>query len=86
MSFPELQTVLFEVANCMNKKTNRTEEGDPNEGTYICPNYLHLGRATTTVLTYAGGNFKIALSVEGSSYSQLSIPYGRNDFFPYLIV
>lgn len=78
MSFPELLTVLFEVAKCMNKRPIALNNVDPNEGTLICPNYLHLGRATTTVLTYADGQFKIALSVEGSTYSQLSIPYGRN--------
>lgn len=78
MSFPEFLTVLFEVAKCMYKSPIALNNVDPNEGTFICPNYLHLGRATTTVLTYADGHFKIALSVEGSTYSQLSIPYGRN--------
>lgn len=32
MSFPELQTVLFEDAKCMNKRPIELKNGDPNEG------------------------------------------------------
>ncbi|KAK3105008.1 hypothetical protein FSP39_015108 [Pinctada imbricata] len=49
MSFPELQTVLFEAANCMNERPIGMKNGDPNEGTYLCPNDLLLGRASSKV-------------------------------------
>lgn len=32
MSFPELQTVLFEDAKCMNKRPIELKNGDPHEG------------------------------------------------------
>ena len=49
MSFSELQTVLFEVASCMNERPIGMKNGDPNEGSYLCPNDLLLGRASNCV-------------------------------------
>ncbi|XP_062585130.1 uncharacterized protein LOC134246786 [Saccostrea cucullata] len=49
MSFSKLQTVLFEVANCMNERPIGMKSNDPNEGTYLCPNDLLLGRASSRV-------------------------------------
>ncbi|CAC5379460.1 unnamed protein product [Mytilus coruscus] len=49
MTFSELQTVLFEVANILNERPIGTSTSDPNEGTYLCPNDLILGRASSNV-------------------------------------
>jgi hypothetical protein len=38
MTFSELQTVMFEVANLLNERPIGTKETDPNEGSYLCPN------------------------------------------------
>ncbi|CAC5401371.1 unnamed protein product [Mytilus coruscus] len=49
MTVSELQTVLFEVANILNERPIGTSTSDPNEGTYLCPNDLILGRASSNV-------------------------------------
>ncbi|VDI03965.1 Hypothetical predicted protein [Mytilus galloprovincialis] len=49
MTFSELQTVLLEVANILNERPIGTSTSDPNEGTYLCPNDLILGRASSNV-------------------------------------
>ncbi|CAC5408835.1 unnamed protein product [Mytilus coruscus] len=49
MTFSELQTVLFEVANILNERPIGTSTSDPNEGTYLCPNDLILGRASSNM-------------------------------------
>jgi hypothetical protein len=35
MTFSELQTVMFEVANLLNERPIGTKETDPNEGSYF---------------------------------------------------
>lgn len=49
MTFAELQTVMFEVGNYINERPIGYKSSDPNEGTYLCPNDLILGRASTKV-------------------------------------
>ncbi|XP_063446979.1 uncharacterized protein LOC134726470 [Mytilus trossulus] len=49
MTFSELQTILFETANVLNERPIGTKNCDPNEGTYLCPNDLLLGRASIRV-------------------------------------
>lgn len=50
LSFGELQTVLFEVANLLNERPIGLKPGyDINLGTYLCPNDLLLGRASNKV-------------------------------------
>jgi hypothetical protein len=49
MTFSELQTVMFQVANLLNERPIGTKETDPNEGSYLCPNDLILGRASSNV-------------------------------------
>ena len=49
MTFSELQTVLFEVGNLLNERPIGTKNCDPVEGTYLCPNDLLLGRASSRV-------------------------------------
>lgn len=45
LSFSELQTVLFEIANLLNERPIGIKPGcDPELGSYLCPNDLLLGR------------------------------------------
>ena len=49
LTFSELQTVCFEAANLLNEKPIRRHPTSPHDGTYLCPNDLLLGRATSRV-------------------------------------
>ena len=49
MTFSELQTVMFEVANLLNERPIGTKETDPNEGSYLSPNDPIIGRASSNV-------------------------------------
>lgn len=49
MTFSELQTALFEIGNLLNERPIGTKNCDPVEGTYLCPNDLLLGRASSRV-------------------------------------
>jgi hypothetical protein len=45
----ELHTCLVEVANLLNQRPIGKLSQDPDDGTYICPNDILLGRATNAV-------------------------------------
>ena len=45
----ELHTVLQEVANLVNERPIGRIPSDPNDGSYICPNDLLLGRASSHI-------------------------------------
>ena len=49
LTFSELQTVCFEAANLVNERPIRRHPTSPHDGTYLCPNDLLLGRATSRV-------------------------------------
>ena len=50
LTFGELQTVLYEVANLMNERPIGVKPGNCIDlGTYLCPNEKILGRASTRV-------------------------------------
>ena len=49
LTFSELQTVLFEVANLINERPIGRHLRSPEDDSYLCPNYLLLGRSTTRV-------------------------------------
>ena len=49
LSYPELQTVLFEVSNIVNERPIGAYNNDINDGKYLCPNQLLLGRASNRV-------------------------------------
>ncbi|XP_068674368.1 uncharacterized protein [Montipora foliosa] len=49
LTFSELQTVLSEVANLLNERPIGRHPTSPDDGTYLCPNDLLLGRATSRV-------------------------------------
>jgi hypothetical protein len=45
----ELHTCLVEVANLLNQRPIGKLSQDPDDGAYICPNDILLGRATNAV-------------------------------------
>ena len=45
----ELYTCLLEVANLVNQRPIGRIPNDPDDGTYLCPNDILLGRASSTV-------------------------------------
>ena len=49
LTFSELQTVLFEVANLINERPIGFHLRSPEDGSYLCPNDLLFGRFTTRV-------------------------------------
>ena len=49
LSFTEIQTVSFESANILNERPIGRHPTSPDEGHYLCPNDLLLGRATSRV-------------------------------------
>ena len=88
MSFSELQTVLFEVANCINERPIGLKNGDPNDGTYLCPNDLLLGRASSKVPPGSWSSkdcfkrrWKFVQQVVDSFWKRW-----MRDFFPTLII
>ena len=49
LTFSEIQTVAFESANLLNERPIGRHPTSPEEGQYLCPNDLLLGRATPRV-------------------------------------
>jgi hypothetical protein len=49
LTFSELQTVCFEAANLVNERPIGRNQTSPDDGTYLCPNELLLGRATSRI-------------------------------------
>lgn len=45
----ELQTVVFEAANLVNERPIGLLSNDPNDGPYLCPNDILLGRASSSI-------------------------------------
>lgn len=45
----ELYTCLLEVANLVNQRPSGKIPNDPDDGAYLCPSDILLGRATNTV-------------------------------------
>lgn len=49
MRFSELQTVMFEAAQIVNQRPIGRHPTNPEDGSYLCPNDLLLGRSSPTV-------------------------------------
>ena len=49
MQYSELQTVVFEAAQLVNERPIGLHPTHPEEGTYLCPNDLLLGRASSKI-------------------------------------
>ena len=49
LTFSELQTVCFEVANLVNERPIGRHSTSPDDGTYLCPNDVLLGRSSPRI-------------------------------------
>ena len=49
LTFSELQTCMFEAAQLVNQRPIGVLPSTPNDGTYLCPNDLLLGRASSKI-------------------------------------
>ena len=49
LSFSELQTIFFEAANLVNERPIGLHPTNPEDGAYLSPNHLLLGRASSRV-------------------------------------
>ena len=49
LTYSELQTVCFETANLVNERPIGRRPTSPEDGAYLCPNDLILGRSTSRV-------------------------------------
>ena len=49
LSFPELQTFIFEAANLVTERLIAVNSSHLDDGSYLCPNDLLLGRASSSV-------------------------------------
>ena len=87
LKYSELQTVLFECAQLMNQRPIGRHPTNPDEGSYICPNDLLLGRASPSI---PQGPFREATlqkrfffiqSIAGSFWKKWS-----RDVFPNMVI
>ncbi|XP_071944795.1 uncharacterized protein [Antedon mediterranea] len=88
LPFNELQTVLFEVANLVNKRPIGRHPTDPEDGAYLGPNTILLGRATTRVPSgpwRATNNPRNRIEFVQSLIKSFWVKWNR-DYFPSLIV
>ena len=88
MTFSELQTVCYEAANPVNERPIGRHPTSPEDGTFLCPNDLLLGRSTPRVPSGSFGltsnpnhRYEFAQRVVDGFWRKWS-----RDFFPSLIV
>ena len=88
LNFSSLQTVLFEAANLVNERPIGHISNDPDDGSYLCPNQLLLGRASNRVPSGPFGDPK-NLKQRFLLLQQIVDAFWRKwtrDYFPSLIV
>ena len=88
MTFSELQTVGFEVANLVNERPIGRHPTSPDDGTYLSPNDLLLGRATSRV---PSGPFRESSNPrQRFKFVENAVNYfwkkWTRDFFPSLLI
>ena len=88
LTFSELQTAVFEIANLLNERPIGTKTVDPDQGSYLCPNDLLLGR--TTLVAPVGQwinveNHRLRLEFLAAVTNAFWKKWIR-DYFPTLIV
>ena len=88
LSYSELQTVMFESAELVNERPIGRHPTEPDDGCYLCPNDLILGRSTSTI---PQGEFDHGtnLSRRFRFIQTLVAAFWRKwnrDFFPSLVV
>jgi hypothetical protein len=87
VTFSELQTIVFEVGSLLNERPIGTKNCSLVEGTYLCPNNLLLGRASSRVPV---GNWNTCLNPRRWKFVQRIIDTfwkrWMRDYFHTLIV
>ena len=88
MTLSELQTVCYEAANLVSERPISRHPTSPEDGTYLCPNDLLLGRSTSRV---PSGPFRETRNPNHrfEFVQQIVNAFWRKwirDFFPSLIV
>ena len=83
-----MQTALFEVAGLLNERPIGTKTNDPQEGSYLCPNDLLLGRTRASAplgMWMQCGNDKRRLDVVNEIVTHFQKKW-LLQYFPTLIV
>ena len=88
LSFSELSTVMYEVANLINERPIGKHPAHPDDGTYLSPNELILGRASSRA---PAGPFKTSNEIKHRFEFIQSIVNSFwkkwiRDFFPTLLI
>ena len=87
LAFSELQTVLFEAANIVNERPIGVNPNNADDGSYLCPNDIILGRASARV---PNGQFRNCSSLKRLVFVQSIVEsfWKRwvRDYFPSLII
>ena len=88
LTLNEIQTVFFECANILNERPLGVNPTLPEEGSYVCPNDMLLGRATSIV---PGGPFKEFANMEQrlSLVQDISDSFWKKmtrNYFPSLLI
>ena len=87
VSFPELQTTFFECANIVNERPIGTTASSIEDGSYICPNDILLGRSTNKP---PSGNFDATVNSRRRIYfvQRMVDAFWKkwvSDYFPSLL-
>ena len=88
LSYSEMQTVMFECAELVNERPIGRHPTDPDDGSYLCPNDLILGRSTSTI-PQAEFDYGSNLSRRFRFVQSLANAFWKKwtrDYFPSLIV
>lgn len=87
MRFSELQTVMFETAQLVNQRPIGRHPTDPEDGSYLCPNDLILGRSSPNVPQ--GPFWERTTKQFRFDYIQVTESFWKRwtqDYFPGLII
>ena len=88
LTFSELQTTIFECAQLVNQRPIGRHPTDPEDGSYLCPNDLILGRSTSRIPqgpfdhgTNKSKRFRFIQTLADSFWKKWT-----RDFFPSLVI
>lgn len=88
LSYSEMQTVMFECAELVNERPIGRHPKEPEDGSYLCPNDLILGRSTSTIPqgefdhgTNLSRRFRFIQSLVSAFWRKWT-----RDFFPSLVI
>ena len=88
LTFSELQTTVFECAQLVNQRPIGRHPTDPEDGSYLCPNDLILGRSTSHIPqgpfehgTSKSKRFRFIQNLADAFWTKLI-----RDYFPTLVI